>query len=180
MKKYASSTTIIFVILFFIWIMFFTWLFVKTLTNEKQENKIIVKNQFHSHSEDNLFNPYIPPLNNEQYLFSVPINVSTNLGALDVKFRQVGILNPVKGKNEGNVLSLMGRPIFLNRDMWQYYTIGNQLNQVKLPILINKKNALNEYGVNRLFTDDIVYIEGLNDAYRVTIYENDTLRYLVI
>jgi hypothetical protein len=72
----------------------------------------------------------------------------------------------------------MGRPVFTNRDMWQYYTIGNQLNHVKLPILTNGKNALNEYGVNRLYSRDIIYVEGLNDAYRVTIYENDTIRYL--
>jgi hypothetical protein len=121
---------------------------------------------------DVIRNPYAPP----RYFF--PINVSTNVGALDTTFRQVGILHPVKGPNKDNVLALMGRPVFTNRDMWQYYTIGNQLNHVKLPILTNRKNGLNEYGVNRLYSRDVVYVEGLNDAYRVTIYENDTLRYL--
>ena len=145
-------------------------------------NNVIVKNHYESNLQgqngqnpsltDVLRNPYAPPR------YMVPINVSTNVGALDTTFRQVGILNPVKGQNKDNVLALMGRPVFTNRDMWQYYTIGNQLNHVKLPILTNQKNGLNEYGVNRLYSKDVVYVEGLNDAYRVTMYENDTLRYL--
>jgi hypothetical protein len=146
-------------------------------------NKVVVQNQ---KGEDSLYprflggdvlrNPYSPPLRDERYF--IPINVSTNVGALDTNFRQVGILNPVNHPNKDNVLALMGRPVFTNRDMWQYYTIGNQLNHVKLPILTKGKNALNEYGVNRLYSRDVIYVEGLNDAYRVTIYENDTIRYL--
>ena len=138
--------------------------------NQRQNGKNL--NPLYPSSTDVLNNPYVPP----RYFF--PINVSTNVGALDTSFRQVGILHPVKGENKDNVLALMGRPVFTNRDMWQYYTIGNQLNHVKLPILTNRKNGLNEYGVNRLYSRDVVYVEGLNDAYRVTIYENDTLRYL--
>jgi len=158
--------------------------------NHTSSNNVIVKNHYepnlsqgqrqgqngenplYSSFTDVLRNPYAPPR------YFVPINVSTNVGALDTSFRQVGILHPVKGNNKDNVLALMGRPVFTNRDMWQYYTIGNQLNHVKLPILTNRKNGLNEYGVNRLYSRDVVYVEGLNDAYRVTMYENDTLRYL--
>lgn len=138
--------------------------------NQRQNGENL--NPLYTSSTDVLNNPYVPP----RYFF--PINVSTNVGALDTTFHQVGILHPVKGENKDNVLALMGRPVFTNRDMWQYYTIGNQLNHVKLPILTNRKNGLNEYGVNRLYSRDVVYVEGLNDAYRVTIYENDTLRYL--
>lgn len=136
---------------------------------------------------DVLLNPYVPPLKDERYLIpqinlippgTVPINISTNVGAVDTSYRQVGILNPIKRPNKGNVLPLMGRPVFTNRDMWQYYTIGNQYNSVKLPIIVKGKNGLNEYGVNRLYGGDTVYIEGLNDVYRVTIYDNDTIRYL--
>lgn len=160
-------------------------LFVFYMNSERNinTNKVVVQNQ---KGEDSLYprflggdvlrNPYSPPLRDERYF--IPINVSTNVGALDTNFRQVGILNPVNHPNKDNVLALMGRPVFTNRDMWQYYTIGNQLNHVKLPILTKGKNALNEYGVNRLYSRDVIYVEGLNDAYRVTIYENDTIRYL--
>jgi hypothetical protein len=136
---------------------------------------------------DVLLNPYIPPLRDERYFLpqisaippgTVPINISTNVGAVDTNYRQVGILNPTNKPNKDNVLPLMGRPIFTNRDKWQYYTIGNQFNSVKLPIIVKGKSGLNEYGVDKLFNGDTIYIEGLNDVYRATIYDNDTIKYL--
>ena len=136
---------------------------------------------------DVLLNPYIPPLRDERYFLpqinvippgTLPINVSTNVGAVDTNYRQVGILNPTNKSNKDNVLPLMGRPVFTNRDKWQYYTIGNQFNSVKLPIIVKGKSGLNEYGVDRLYNGDTIYIEGLNDVYRVTIYDNDTIKYL--
>jgi hypothetical protein len=136
---------------------------------------------------DVLLNPYNPPLRDERYFLpqinvipsgTIPINVSTNVGAVDTNYRQVGILNPTNKPNKDNVLPLMGRPVFTNRDKWQYYTIGNQFNSVKLPIIVKGKSGLNEYGVDRLYNGDTIYIEGLNDVYRATIYDNDTIKYL--
>jgi hypothetical protein len=74
----------------------------------------------------------------------------------------------------------MGRPLFVKRDKWQYYTISNQHNNVKLPIIFNKKNALNDYGIDQLYTGDVVYVEGYKQSFTATIYENDTTRYLSI
>lgn len=136
---------------------------------------------------DVLLNPYIPPLRDERYFLpqinvippgTIPINISTNVGAVDTNYRQVGILNPTNKSNKDNVLPLMGRPVFTNRDKWQYYTIGNQFNSVKLPLIVKGKSGLNEYGVDRIYNGDTVYIEGLNDVYRATIYDNDTIKYL--
>jgi hypothetical protein len=136
---------------------------------------------------DVLLNPYAPPLRDERYfipqinrvpLGAVPINVSTNPGAVDTSYRQVGILTPVQGKSKDNILPLMGRPLFTNRDKWQYYSTSNQHNNVKLPIVKNGRSCTNEYGCDRLYGGDNVYIEGANEMYRVTMYDNDTIRYL--
>jgi len=136
---------------------------------------------------DVLLNPYVPPLRDERYFLpqinylppnSIPINISTNVGAVDTNYRQVGILNPTNKPNKDNILSLMGRPVFTNRDKWQYYTISNQHNNVKLPVIVKGRSGSNEYGVDRLNNGDTVYIEGMNDVYRVTIYDNDTIKYL--
>jgi hypothetical protein len=138
-------------------------------------------------ASDVLLDPYAAPLRDERYLMPqtnfvppgrVPINISTNVGAVDTSYRQVGILTPLKGTSKDNVLPLMGRPVFSNRDMWQYYCISNQHNNVKLPIKVKGKNASNEYGVNKIFGGDIVYVEGANEAYKTTIYENDVIKYL--
>jgi hypothetical protein len=132
-------------------------------------------------ASDVLLDPYAAPLRDERYLIPpgrVPINISTNIGAIDTNYRQLGILTPLNGTSKDNVLPLMGRPIFSNRDMWQYYCISNQHNNVKLPIKVKGKNASNEYGVNKIFGGDIVYVEGANEAYKTTIYENDVIKYL--
>ena len=72
----------------------------------------------------------------------------------------------------------MGRPLYTSRQKWQYYTISDQHNSVKLPISKAGKSCTNEYGCDRVYTGDTVFIDGLNDVYGVTIYDNDTIKYL--
>jgi hypothetical protein len=137
--------------------------------------------------KDVLLNPYAPPYKDERYFVpelslvprgAVPINMSTNVSAVDTTYRQLGILTPLNGGSKDNILPLMGRPLFTRRSLWQYYTISNQHNNVKLPVSVKGKSALSEYGVDEIYSGDTVYIEGYNDAFKVTMYDNDTIRYL--
>ena len=138
---------------------------------------------------DVLLNPYTPPLKDERYIntdlvftpprpLRVPINVSTNPGAVDTNYRQVGILTPLKDSNKNKILPLMGRPLFTNRQKWQYYTMSDQNNSVKLPIIIKGRSATNDYGVDEVFNNDKIYVEGYNEAFKVTTYDGDTIKYL--
>jgi len=130
--------------------------------------------------KDVLLDPREPPYRDERYFMpkSVPINVSTNVGAVDTSYRQMGILTPLNSNSKDNILSLMGRPLFTSRQKFQYYTISNQHNNVKLPVSVKGKSALTEYGVDEVYNGDTVYVEGYNDAFKVTKYENDTIKYL--
>lgn len=126
-------------------------------------------------------NPYVPPFRNDGYMSSipvVPINIPTNVGAVNTSFRQLGILTPTNQTSKDNILPLMGRPLFTTRSKFQYYTISNQNNQVKLPISVKGKSGLDEYGVDEVFDGDTVYIEGYEDVFKVTKYDNGTMRYL--
>jgi hypothetical protein len=137
---------------------------------------------------DPLLNPYAPPLRDERYFVPgipsrvippigmVPINVSTNVGAVDTPYRQLGLLTATNSK--GKIIPLMGRPLFVNRDKWQYYTNSDQQNSMRLPVSRSGKSCTNEYGCDKLFTGDTVYVEGLNEPYSVTLYDNDTIKYL--
>ena len=137
--------------------------------------------------ENVLLNPIYPPLNDERYLVpslnyippgTIPINVSTNIGAVESAYRQIGILTPLNSTSKDNILPLMGRPLFIRRSLWNYYTISNQHNNVKLPISVKGRSGLNDNGVDQLYTGDTVYIEGANEVYKVTIYENSTIKYI--
>ena len=144
---------------------------------------------YNNQPQDVLLNPYAPPLRDERYFIpevtrippnTVPINVSTNIGATpaDTAYRQMGILTPLNGASKENLLPLMGRPLFTSRQKFQYYTISNQHNNIKLPISVKGRSGLDEYGVDEVFDSDTVYVEGYNDAFRVTKYDNNTIRYL--
>lgn len=131
---------------------------------------------------DIISNPYAPPLRDERYLISgppgMPINMQTNIGAVDAAFRQVGILTPQNAPSKDAIVQLMGRPLFTNRSKWQYYTISNQFNGVKLPVSVKGRAALTDMGVDQLYSGDSVFVDGTASAYKVTMYENDTIRYL--
>jgi hypothetical protein len=132
---------------------------------------------------DVLLDPYTPPLKNEGYFTypprrGMPINISTNIGAIDTSYRQVGLLTPLHDSSSEKILPLMGRPLNTSRYMWQYYTMTDKTNSVKLPIIKNKKSCTNEYGCDELYERDVVFVKGYNKPFKVTIYDNDSVRYI--
>jgi hypothetical protein len=130
---------------------------------------------------DVLLNPYEPPYKDNMYGFPpgrVPINIPTNIGAVNVGYRQYGILKPVRGSSKDNILPLMGRPVNTSRQKFQYYTISNQHNNVKLPIIVRGRSGTTEYGVDELFSGERVLVEGDRTPYEVVIYDNDSVRYI--
>lgn len=141
-------------------------------------------------TRDVLLNPYTPPLRDERYyvpemglgypipMGRVPINVSTNIGAVNTNYRQVGILTPANGSPDDKILPLMGRPLYTNRGKWQYYTISNQFNNVKLPVMVKKRRGTDEYGVDELSEGDYITVQGLKQKFKVTVYDDDGMQYL--
>ena len=207
---FENVSLLIIIILFIMFVALFFWKQPQSIINN---DKIIIKEEQHGGQyglgsfftrpnygytnlpNDVLMNPYEPPLKDERYLNgatgiqmtppgTIPINVSTNNGAVDTTFRQVGILTPMRSRKRGEqgkeenvrILALMGKPIFTNRDKWQYYTMTK--NNIKLPIIRNGRNASNEYGVDIIYNGDTVFVEGYDEAFKTTIYENSTIRYL--
>ena len=163
-------------------------------TNSKKD--IIVVNQnrdllypkmhnFLSTSQSNvLMNPFIPPMKNGNYFpkdssdpRGIPININTR--GFENHYKQVGILTRnVQRQDNEVILPVMGRPLYSNRSKWQYYTMNDKTNAIKLPMSFNGRSCTSEYGCDELTSGDTVYVEGYNDAFKVTIYENSSLRYI--
>lgn len=133
---------------------------------------------------DTLTDPYLPPLKDNRYFplpthgQGVPINVRTQ--GFDTSYRQVGILTRVGagGDPKETILPVMGRPLFANRNKWQFYTMSDSNNSVKLPISLGGKHCTGEYGCDDLNNSDTVYVEGYNTPFKATIYENEFPRYI--
>jgi hypothetical protein len=133
-------------------------------------------------SESVLMNPYTPPLKDMRYILDstrgdprgVPINISTR--GSESEYRQVGLLTRINGKE--TILPLMGRPLSTNRDKWQFYTMSDKNNSIKLPVTNAGKSCTGEYGCNNVYNGDSIYVEGYNDAFKVTMYDNAIMKYI--
>ncbi len=129
---------------------------------------------------DVLLNPYEPPLRDDRLFLNsgrpggIPINIPTQ-GPPTV-YRQVGILTRLNGPEL--ILPLMGRPVIANRDKWNFYTMKDGNQMIKLPITNKGKSCTNDYGCDNLYNGDTVYVEGYNDAFKVTSYDNQTMHYI--
>jgi len=145
---------------------------------------------------DILENMYAPPLRDDSYYGGIsggggissgggimmpsvmpimPINVRTQGPPINTNYRQVGLLTRINGKE--TILPLMGRPLLKNRDKWQFYTMSDKNNSVKLPISFKKKSCTSEYGCDNIYNGDTVYVEGYKDAFQATIYDNAVAEY---
>jgi hypothetical protein len=138
---------------------------------------------FSNIANDVLMNPYTPPLKDDNYIPSgssdprgIPINISTRGVARNTPYRQIGLLTRINGPE--TILSLMGRPLYSNRNKWQYYTMSDKQNGIKLPVTSKGRSCTSEFGCDDLYNGDTVYVEGYNDAFKVTMYDNNTLEYI--
>jgi len=145
---------------------------------------------------DTLLDPYQPPLRDNSgfnYFFGgggmmpppppmmpnmMPINIPTQGPPIVMRddYQQVGLLTRANGSEM--ILPLMGQSLYTNRDKWNYYTMSDKNNIVKLPISSRGKNCMSEYGCDSLNSGDHVHVDGYNDNFKVTIYDNKLMRYL--
>lgn len=165
--------------------------------NRSKEMKIIVNNTTIPASIDSgsdLQNVYVPPLNTidvrgpvelpplPSASVGLPVNIRTS--SANTPYRQIGILTKNVRNGNGNdplILPLFGRSLLNGRDKWQYYTVANSGGvafNAKLPISVNGRSCTSEYGCDSISNGDTVYVEGYDDTFRATIYENATLNYI--
>jgi hypothetical protein len=88
-------------------------------------------------------------------------------------YTQIGLINDPE---TNDVMPLMGRR--LNRDRWQYYTVSTNGLNLKIPVNINGRSGMNEYGCNELSSGDTVELDGMKRSGQVTLYSNSAFQYL--
>lgn len=112
-----------------------------------------------------IYNPTVPiNISNDNI---APINITTR-GPLG-KPQQLGILYKING-SDNDILPLYGRKKYPNDTKYDYYTLLGNFG-VKVPIITKNQNT--ELGSN-----DVVFIKGKSEPYRVTIYESDFPQYI--
>ena len=110
---------------------------------------------------------------------TMAINVPTQLPMGLAEYRQIGILTRLKGSaQDTTILPLMGRPLLTHRDKWNFYTMNDKNNMIKLPMTFKGKSCTNEYGCDNIYNGDTVFVEGYQEAFKATVYDNNVLRYI--
>lgn len=108
-----------------------------------------------------------------------PIDISNNniapntlyVRGYDEGTQQVGVLTKVFGK-DNNVWPLYGRKMYRNDNKWEYFTRMGQFGVI-MPVIPYRNNE-------ELNTNDEVAIDGMEEKYRVTVYDNDIPQYLPV
>lgn len=138
-------------------------------------------NGYSNKENDVLLNPYSAPMrddriyNNSNYSGpKVAINIPTQ--SINTNYRQIGILTRVNGPE--TILPLLGRPLFTNKDKWNFYTMNDKNGMIKLPVRFKNKSCTSCQGCDNVYSGDTVYVEGYSDIFRVTVYDNNTLEYI--
>jgi hypothetical protein len=96
-----------------------------------------------------------------------PINITTR-GPLGQP-QQVGVMYKING-SENDVLPLFGRRRYPNDNKYEYYTLMGRYGS-KVSVITKNKN-------DELGSNDVVFIKGSVEPYRVTVYENDSPQYI--
>jgi len=149
----------------------FTIIYNQILNDRERPKEIIYypNYPYNNIPNDVFFNAYTPPLRDNRY---------QNIGYVNAKYRQIGILTPENGIKE-QILPLFGKPLYVNRDKWNFYTLST--NNIKLPIRFqNKSCSCEKTGCNNIYSGDRVYVEGYSEVFVATIYENNEIEYLPI
>lgn len=109
----------------------------------------------------------------------IPINQPTQAPYMprssNSMYSQIGILTRKQGEK---ILPLMGRMSQIQRNKWQYYTMSDGNQSIRLPVSRNGRSCTNDNGCDEIMNGDTVFVEGYKDAFQATVYENDSPRYL--
>ena len=194
MKKNTALLSCIFII--FVFILFYLYInssftILNNNNNLFQDNLYpLPASSYSLNTNDILLNPYSAPLRDDRYIINntnrntymdtninmnkIPINIKTQ--SINTTYRQIGILT--RDKEGDLILPLMGKPLITNRDKWNFYTMNDKNPMIKLPIFFKNKNGLSEQGCDNIYNGDKVYVEGYNDNFKATIYDNNTMEYI--
>jgi len=148
-------------------------------SNQNTLLQIPLMNNSCKRENDVLLNPYDAPLRDERVFnnynnIKIPINIPTQ--SVNSNYRQLGILTRVN--RDDTILPLMGRPLIVSRDKWNYYTMNDKNNMIKLPISFKNRSCTSEIGCDSVYNGDTVYVEGYSDLFRVTLYDNASMEYI--
>ncbi len=116
-----------------------------------------------------------PTLSRQPTLCAPPLSALDRLrdSYIRDRFKRIGHL---VCETSNTIKPLYGRPLDRRENKWHYYTsehIESNLNEiVQLPIIVNNRECMNDWGCNELYDNDVVNVENSSNTFRVKMYKN--------
>lgn len=86
------------------------------------------------------------------------------------EFQQIGTLIN-DNSDDPIVLPLFGRPMPGRRDRWEYYTATDKQYMLRIPIMFEEKDCLEEIGCREVYSKDTVFIPAYKKEFKVNLYK---------
>lgn len=133
------------------------------------------------YTEDSNYDPVLKKpyrQNNEmmwtKYLEQRPripnINIPTR--GMPTDYESVGFL---KGES-GDLQKLVGRETYRGSNLWNYFTLNNDYNQIPIPLHLDNKDCTDERGCSEIYDNQNVSVGGSSQT--ATIYNKQPYRYI--
>tara|TARA_B100000424_G_scaffold259850_1_gene243125 strand:+ start:146 stop:841 length:696 start_codon:yes stop_codon:yes gene_type:complete len=131
-------------------------------------------------------NPLYPPLKTNTFFthnhpshshqHGIPINIRTR--GEPTGYQQIGALVENTGDTNKKLLSLFGQETWAGSNKWNYYAVSDGYQGVKVPISIDNRNCMDEYGCRDIRSDDDIPIVGYQNTFKANVYKNDAPKYI--
>jgi hypothetical protein len=95
---------------------------------------------------------------------------------VDTNFQQIGTLTN-NDADDPIILPLFGRPLPSRKDRWEYYTATDKFHMLKIPILFEQKDCLEEVGCQEIYNKDKVYVPSYQKEFEVQLYKYRNFSY---
>lgn len=86
------------------------------------------------------------------------------------EYQQVGILKSTDG-SEPIALPLFGRRMPNRPDRWEYYTATDKQNMLRVPVVFENRDCLEEVGCNEVYKGDKIEVPVYDKTFEVQLYK---------
>jgi hypothetical protein len=110
----------------------------------------------------------------DRYLEQRPPKANINIPTrgYPTDYESVGFL---KGAS-GELQKLIGRETYRGSNLWNYFTLSSDYNQIPIPVQLDNKDCTDERGCSEIYDNQNVTIDGTEQT--ATIYNKQPYRYI--
>lgn len=82
------------------------------------------------------------------------------------------------GVDEPIMMPLMGRPLYVGSQKWEYYAGSDKVHPARIDVSVNSKSCSEETGCDEIYNGDSVFVPTYQRTFTANIYKKEGYRYI--